>query len=150
PLMRAFRVDKMTFAALHATLELFLHPQTLSATHPVTAMISLSKEKLKRRATRLAGRLKKVLPSTWNIQVEPSTSEIGGGALPDRALPTFVVALYPPPDVSPHTTARAFREQTPAVFGRVGAGCLLLDVRTMGPDDSSIVEQAATCIGVAL
>lgn len=142
PLMRAFRVDKLTLAALLATLELFRYPDRLQQTHPVIRMMADTLETLTVRADALAERLRRITSTLWRVAVQPSESEIGGGALPDQRLPTRVVALYPN-GPSPHALARLFRLGQPAIFGRIGSECLLFDVRTLLPEDPPLIEEVA-------
>ena len=145
PMMRALRVDKMIFAALHATLELFLDPEKLPALHPVTRMISESTSSLEHRAHILADRLRLQFAHRCGIHVNEATSEIGGGALPVRQLPTFVVAITP--EVwSNHALAKAFRLQQPAIFGRLVKDQFWLDVRTIMPGDIPVIEHATQAV----
>jgi L-seryl-tRNA(Ser) seleniumtransferase len=149
PLMRALRVDKMTFAALHATLDLFRDPDRLPETHPVIRMMSTSPASLASRAQDLAGRLAAVFSDAVTVTVASSLSEIGGGSLPAQQLPTWVVGLTPAAG-APHTLAEAFRLQDPPVFGRLAGDRFLLDVRTLLPDDPPLIEQAARGVMQAL
>lgn len=142
PLMRALRVDKMTFAALAATLELFRDQDTLPLTHPVIRMLAESVETLEQRAQDLAGRLGRIFQKTVGVSIESDVSEIGGGALPSQQLPTRVVALAPS-RVSNHEIAACFRRHTPPVFGRLSGDRFLLDVRTLRPEDLPHIEQGA-------
>ena len=149
PLMRAFRVDKLTFAALHATLELFRYPDRLPQTHPVISMMAATLETVAKRADALADRLLGIASAPWKVTVQTSESEIGGGALPDQRLPTRVVALYPN-ETSAHALARLFRLGQPAIFGRIGADCLLFDVRSLLPEDLPLIEAVARKIAMDL
>jgi L-seryl-tRNA(Ser) seleniumtransferase len=145
PLMRAIRVDKMIFAALYATLDLFRNPGNLVDSHPVTRMISESLNSLSQRANVLADKLQDVFKHRIDIEVIEATSEIGGGALPVRPLPTFVVAVTPK-KWSSHTIAKAFRLSQPAIFGRLVKDQFWLDVRTILSEDIPLIEQSARSI----
>ena len=149
PLMRALRVDKMTFAALMATLELFREPETLHTTHPVIRMLAEPIESLENRAHDLANRLSGVFPDVVRVSIEDAVSEIGGGSLPSQQLPTRVVALTPA-TVSNHEMAVRFRRHTPPIFGRLYRDQFLLDVRTIRPDDLPVIESAARAVNAVI
>ena len=142
PLMRAFRADKMVYAALQATLELFFDADRLAETHPVTAMISATAEALEPGAQRLAGRLASIFGHRAEVAVEASFAEIGGGALPVQQLPSRVVALRHAVWTN-RQLAAAFRQQSPPVFGRLSGDRFLFDLRTLGERAFPVVEAAA-------
>ena len=142
PLMRAFRADKMAYAALRATLELFEDPDSLVDSHAVTAMIAVSATELESRAHRLAELLAAGFGQRVEVTVETAFAEIGGGALPVQQLPSRVVALRPGAWTN-RQLAAAFRVQTPPVFGRLAGNRFLLDVRTLGERDFPLVEVGA-------
>jgi len=142
PLMRAFRADKMVYAALQATLELFSDPDRLADCHAVTGMIAASAEELESRAHRLAELLTGRFAHRVGVTVEESTAEIGGGALPVQQLPSRVVALRPAGWTN-RRLAAAFRRQSPPVFGRLSGDRFLLDLRTLEERVFPVVEAAA-------
>ncbi len=129
PLMRAFRLDKMTLAALEATLRLYRDPEKALREVPTLRMLTTPAAELKERCERLAGRLRGS-PGLAAVEVRDDVAYVGGGSLPDQALPTFVVALTPA-NVSETEFAARLRTGTPAVVGRVQAGQVLLDLRTV-------------------
>src|SRR5205085_7805713 len=88
PMMRALRLDKMTLAALEATLRLYLDEARALAEVPVLRLLGLSLDDLRRRAAVLAGRLNE-LPGLATRSRE-DVAYVGGGSLPDRTLPTAV------------------------------------------------------------
>ena len=143
PLMRAFRADKMVYAALQATLELFTDPDRLADCHAVTGMIAASTGELESRAHRLAERLASCFDDHVDVAVEESFAEIGGGALPVQQLPSRVVALRPATWTN-RQLAAAFRRQSPPVFGRLSGDRFLLDLRTLGDRAFPVVEAAAS------
>jgi L-seryl-tRNA(Ser) seleniumtransferase len=126
PLMRALRVDKMTCAALEATLGEFVAGRA-AETVPVAAMISLSGESIARRAEALAARL---ASSGIRSQLVEGHSTIGGGSAPGSALPTRLVALD-----HEHLTATAIeaalRRGLPPVIARIEHEHVVLDLRTV-------------------
>jgi L-seryl-tRNA(Ser) seleniumtransferase len=139
PLMRAFRLDKMTLAALEATLRLYLDEARALAEVPVLRLLGLPLDGLRQRAERLAERLRAVP----GVTATPREDEafVGGGSLPDQGLPTAVVEVKVD-GVSDAEFARRLRTGTPAVLGRVQGGSVLLDVRTVFPEQEDGVVAA--------
>jgi L-seryl-tRNA(Ser) seleniumtransferase len=126
--MRAFRLDKMTLAALEATLRLYLHESRALQEVPVLALLSLPLTELRARAEALAARLQET-PGLKTAARE-DTAYVGGGSLPDQAMPTWVVEVEAD-GVSEEELARRLRTGEPAVMGRLQGGKLLLDMRTI-------------------
>jgi L-seryl-tRNA(Ser) seleniumtransferase len=129
PLMRAFRLDKMTLAALEATLRLYRDPEKALREVPTLRMLTTPAAELKERCERLAARLRGTA-GLAAVEVRQDVAYVGGGSLPDRALPTFVVALTAA-NVSEAEFAARLRAGTPAVVGRMQDGKVLLDLRTV-------------------
>ncbi len=123
PLTRALRVDKLTIAALGATLAAYQAGRAVEEI-PVWRMIALAPETLRRRARRLARRL--------GAEVIAGHSTVGGGSLPGETLPTYLVALRTP---SPDALARRLRLGEPPVIGRIEEDRFLLDLRTVAPEE---------------
>ena len=126
PLARAFRADKLTLAALEATLALYAEPDQVLDRVPVLAMLAASPADLRARAERLAARC----PAALSPRLVPGTSAVGGGAFPDAPLPTTLVALDPGV-LGPDGFALRLRLGDPAVIARVADGRVLLDPRTV-------------------
>jgi L-seryl-tRNA(Ser) seleniumtransferase len=129
PLMRAFRLDKMTLAALEATLRLYRDPEKALREVPTLRMLTTPAAELKERCERLADRLRGTA-GLAAVEVRQDVAYVGGGSLPDQALPTFVVALTAA-NVSDSEFAARLRTGAPAVVGRVQDGKVLLDLRTV-------------------
>jgi L-seryl-tRNA(Ser) seleniumtransferase len=127
PLARALRIDKLSLAALHATLALYRDPERARAEIPVLAMLEAPAAELARRAETLAR-------ATGGELVE-AVAKVGGGALPLLELPGPAVAL----DAA---LAAPLRAGDPAVMGRVSDGRLLLDVRTLTDAEAGEVAAA--------
>jgi len=123
PLARAMRIDKLSLAALEATLALYRDPELAAREIPVLAMLATDRAVLERRARMLA--------EAVGGEVTESTARVGGGALPLLELPGPVVAL----DGEPERIARALRGGEPPVIGRIQGGRLLLDPRTLTDDE---------------
>ncbi|MBI2864530.1 MAG: L-seryl-tRNA(Sec) selenium transferase [Chloroflexi bacterium] len=129
PLARAVRIDKMTLAALSATLLHYLKGEAL-AKIPVWQMISTTQEALARRAQRWA---EEIGP---RARVVDGESAIGGGSLPGETLPTKLVAITPAGEgPSVDELARRLRMEDPAILARIDKNALLLDPRTVLPDE---------------
>ncbi len=135
PLTRALRVDKLTIAALSATLASYLAGRAVEEL-PVWRMIALTPEAIARRARRLAGRLRQQGAS---VEVIPGRSTVGGGSLPGETLATHLVALQVP---SATTLARRLRLGEPAVIGRIEEERFLVDLRTVLPEQEADLLRA--------
>ncbi len=139
PLMRALRVDKMTYAALEATLEEYAADRAQS-TIPVAAMIAMPIEAIARRAQALADAL-----SSMGIRasVVDGESTIGGGSAPESMLPTKLVAIE---HASPQEIERRLREHTTPVVARIENDRVLFDLRTVDPGDDKVLIAACSPI----
>jgi L-seryl-tRNA(Ser) seleniumtransferase len=129
PLMRAFRLDKMTLAALEATLRIYLNEEQALEQIPILRMIQTPLETLQSRAKAIARKLKK-LDGIESVEVREDIAYVGGGSLPDQKLATVVVALKAK-SLSDSELAQRLRTGDPAVLPRVQDGRVLLDVRTV-------------------
>ncbi|CAN5515087.1 L-seryl-tRNA(Sec) selenium transferase [soil metagenome] len=137
PLMRAFRLDKMSLAALEATLRLYLAGDTPLQSVPVLRMLTAAVADLERRAKELADRLRS-LPGLAEVVVEPSTAYAGGGSFPDQALRSWHVKVKAL-DVNDTELARRLRSGTPAVLGHVKEAWVCLDLRTLAEGQEGVV-----------
>ncbi|MBI3089053.1 MAG: L-seryl-tRNA(Sec) selenium transferase [Candidatus Tectomicrobia bacterium] len=143
PLTRAVRVDKLTLAALEATLRLYLDEARARRHVPTLRLLTLTPEELAVLAKELAKRLREVLDSRFTIELAETTSAPGGGSLPTLELPTTAVALRCD-SLGSAAIERHLRGGEPPVIARVRHDVVLLDVRTLLPDDlSDLVRSAA-------
>ena len=130
PLKRALRCDKLTLAALSATLRLYLRAADLVQSLPTLRMLTRSAQELDIVAHRareiLAGRL----GAGFSIEVAPSISEIGSGAMPGGEIETRVLRITHPAH-SAEALATIFRRADPAIIGRITTGAFTLDLRTI-------------------
>jgi L-seryl-tRNA(Ser) seleniumtransferase len=125
PAARALRVDKLTLAALEATL--------VGPPSPVARALDADVADLRARAQRLAERLP-------DAQAVDSIAAVGGGGAPDVSLPSAAVSL-------PESYAVSLRTGTPAVVGRLENGRCLLDLRTVPPqDDEALLAAVLACM----
>lgn len=134
PLARALRIDKLTLAALEATLRHYLDPAEALREIPVLRMLAAKPDELRRRSQRLASQLQVALGADVNVTVIPATGQVGGGALPLAELPGFAIAIAPQ-TLSVETLATRLRQGRPPVLGRIQDDRLLLDLRTVAPDE---------------
>jgi L-seryl-tRNA(Ser) seleniumtransferase len=146
PLARALRVDKLTLAALEATLRLYRDPQTALTAVPTLRYLSRTPVELKGMANRLrTSILRRVTSNTLEVAVQSEQSQVGGGSLPGEILPTFCVALRSQ-EVSAEELSRRLRLHTPAIFGRIKHDTLLLDSRTLESEEILLVAQAVASV----
>lgn len=129
PLMRAFRLDKMTLAALESTLRLYLNEDRALREIPVLRMLGTPLEELKHRAEALAQRLSS-LPGIRSAVAVSDRSYVGGGSLPDQSMPAWVVEVTLE-TMSEEEGAKRLRLGNPAVMARVKDGKVIFDVRTV-------------------
>ena len=132
PLLRALRVDKLTIAALEATLALYREPERARREIPILAMLSRSIGDLRTRADTLRARLDKV-PS-----VVESDASVGGGAFPSTRIPSIALAFRD----HARTLEERLRLGETAVIGRIADGLLLLDLRTVQPGEEDVFVAA--------
>jgi len=147
PLTRALRVDKMTLAALVATLRLYRDPQVARERIPLLRLLAAAPDNLRNRAERLAPQLQ-ALPAVAKAEAVAGTTFLGGGSVPTQALPTWCVALDPVGG-KVDAFARRLRVGTPAVFGRIHQDRLLLDLRAVQPAQDSQLIEAVSSLGQA-
>jgi L-seryl-tRNA(Ser) seleniumtransferase len=130
PIARALRIDKLSLAALEATLRLYLDRERALAEIPVLQMLAAPAEAIKQRCRRLARKLRPILGEQVRIEIIPEPAAVGGGALPMTQLPGYALALTPQ-DISVDSLATRLRLGSPAVAGRIQEGRLLLNPRTI-------------------
>ncbi len=134
PLARALRVDKLTLAGLEETLRLYLDPAKAIEEIPTLSMILAPLPKLKKKAEKLAKKLKEKVGTKYSIEVIEDVSMVGGGALPLEELPTAIVALSTK-NLSASKLESKLRKSDPPILGRVREDKVLLDVRTIQPEE---------------
>ena len=142
PLARALRADKLTIAALEATLALYLDPPRAVAEIPVLRMLTTGADVLAARAAHLVA----CCPTALAARTEPGLSAVGGGAFPAALLPTTLVTVLPPPIGADAFALRLRLGQLPVV-ARIADGRLVLDPRTLTDDD---VAQVGSALAAAL
>ncbi len=141
PLNRALRPDKMTLAALEATLRLYLEEPRALTEIPTLRMLTRPVAELDRRARLLARRLRRRFGARLKVEVVSSEARAGGGSLPQAPLPSRALALTVPPLAPQDLEARLHQAGTP-IIGRVEHGVVLLDLRTLLPGDQEAIMAA--------
>jgi len=127
PLARALRVDKLTLAALEATLRLYRDPAAAVREIPVLAMLTTSVDAVNRRAVALSEQL---AGSGVLVRVAETEATVGGGAFPTARIPSRALAF----DRNPQALETALRRGALPVIARIEHQTLLLDLRTVPPD----------------
>jgi L-seryl-tRNA(Ser) seleniumtransferase len=146
PMFRALRVDKLTIAALEATLHSYRRGALDEI--PSLRMIRLSADDMAARAEAFAEKLRPQLSRDAAVEVREGFSVIGGGSTPDQQLPTYLVSV-----ASRRHSAAVFEERlrlpaaadklsVPPVIARIEDGRVLFDLRTVFPDDESVLATA--------
>ena len=136
PLMRTFRVDKLTYAALEATLLDHLSGETDSI--PTFQMMRQSADSIEERCRWIVSEIRE---SEVVADVIPAASVIGGGTTPSTTLPSFAVRLRHR-DYSAEVLMLKLRQLNPPVIARIEDGYVLLDLRTVNPElDATLAAQ---------
>jgi L-seryl-tRNA(Ser) seleniumtransferase len=133
PLMRALRVDKLTYAALEATLVEYVAGRA-AETIPVQRMLATSADHVRMRAESLAARLSTV--DGWRVEIVAGKSAVGGGSAPGVEVPTWLVALERL-DASADAIEERLRALEPPVIARIENDRVVLDLRTVDPDQDA-------------
>ncbi len=146
PLARALRMDKLTLAALEATLEEYLRPEGPRQGIPTLDMIMRPLEQLENVARNLAEALRQAAGALAEISIEPGIARVGGGALPMSDLPGPRVAIRPV-KISAARLEQNLRSGATPLIGIVKNEALLLDPRTLLKDQATIIP---SLVAVAL
>ncbi len=144
PLARALRVDKLTYAALEATLRAFVQGKAVEEI-PVLRMLSASATEVQSRSRRFAESLASLTSGTSGGGLELSLidgfSKVGGGAAPEAEIPTCLLSVRAE-NLSAQTIADRLRAHDPPVIARIAEDRVLLDLRTVLPEQESVLASA--------
>jgi L-seryl-tRNA(Ser) seleniumtransferase len=151
PLFRALRVDKLTIAALEATLQSYLRGALDEI--PALRMIRLSQEEIANRAGSFCAKLRPALPTDVKLEILPGFSVIGGGSTPDQQLPTMLIAISTPRHSATQIEERLRKPRvtrldsgiSPSavpVVARIEDKRLILDLRTVHPSEENEIASA--------
>lgn len=142
PLNRAVRIDKMTLAALEATLRLYLDPETAKREVPTVRMITETPENLKSQAQSLARVLRRGLGDKVKVSVREGVSRVGGGAFPEQDLKTFLATVLPQTDISVEKLKERLLSTEPPLVTRIEDDLLCLDPRTLSREEYKLCAEA--------
>ncbi|MBU4439786.1 MAG: L-seryl-tRNA(Sec) selenium transferase [Firmicutes bacterium] len=128
PLTRALRVDKMTLAALEATLRLYLDWEKAVKEIPLLSQLSITTEELVKKAETFMQLLKKIPMIT--AEIIAAEGQVGGGSMPNQMIPSICVALEAN-GFSANALDLALNSAETPIIGRIHKDCYLLDMRTI-------------------
>ncbi len=143
---RALRIDKMTLAALEATLRLYLDMDVARQKVPTLKMITASQESLKSKARRLADAVRTELGAIATVGMKKGFSRVGGGAFPEYDLPGTMVTLTVD-GISPENLRETLLDTEPPLVARIEDDTFLLDSRTLAQNE---IKLAASALGQAV
>lgn len=140
PLTRAFRVDKLTMAALEATLKLYLDEEQAIKNIPTLRMLTEDKNSIKNRANILYDM---IVSKKLNVEVSicEDYSEVGGGSLPQEKIPTYVLMLKTS-NISVASLENKLRSYNTPIFTRVKDNKVIIDIRTVNEEQYKVIVQA--------
>ncbi|MFP4108784.1 MAG: L-seryl-tRNA(Sec) selenium transferase, partial [Desulfonatronovibrio sp.] len=141
PMNRAMRIDKMTLAALEATLRFYLDSQVAMQEVPTLNMITMNQEDLRKSARKLKSRIKKSVKPEPELFIIPAQSRVGGGAFPEQDLPTSLVGIKPARMNCDELKDRLLAADPP-VIGRIENDVFCLDPRTIDQNEYKLLCQA--------
>jgi L-seryl-tRNA(Ser) seleniumtransferase len=130
PMLRAMRIDKMTFAALEATFMQYLDEEKALRDIPTVRMLTESQETIKKRARKILNGLKRSISGKADLEVIPDQSRAGGGSLPETDFPTFSVSIKPL-GIKVNELEKRLRLGDPPVIARIKEDTLHIDARTI-------------------
>jgi L-seryl-tRNA(Ser) seleniumtransferase len=145
PLTRAVRIDKLTLAALEATLMEYADEEKVKERIPTVKMLLEEPEKIKARAKKIALLLRRDTKQV-SIEVIKDSSQAGGGSLPEVNFPTYAVEIRPE-GISVNVLEERLRMGEPAVISRIRGDALVLDARTISDREAAVVVK---CVKAAL
>jgi L-seryl-tRNA(Ser) seleniumtransferase len=144
PLKRALRLDKVTLAALEATLQLYRNPDTLASQLPTLKLLTRGESDIQAQAARLREPLANALGDSFKVDVIAVSSQIGSGSFPMEVLPSAGLSIRArhEEDEALRTLHQQFRELATPIIGRLSNGALLLDLRCLTPEqERHFIEQ---------
>ena len=139
PLMRALRCGKLTYAALEATLKLFLNPEALQESHPTLRMFTESTDVLQERGEAIAGALADLSSQDVTVQVDNSIAQAGSGTLPLEEISSIALVIQSK-SPSVNELASRLRRNDPPIIGYIQENRLFLDLRTVDKKDLAALE----------
>ena len=142
PLTRAFRIDKLTLAALEATLREYLDPVKVMETNPTLRMITANMETLVPKGKKLLAAFDAICDGSFRASLDEDYGQVGGGSVPTQMIKSSVVAIEPQ-HISLDILEKRLREISPLpIIARISRDRLLLDVRTIEERHFDYVAQS--------
>lgn len=141
PLARALRIDKLTLAALDATLAQYLDPEKAVREIPTVWMLTQPLSEIERKASLLSGGLKKMGDRELTVSIQDDTSQSGGGALPMGNFPTKTVCIRHG-RLSANTIESGLRLNEPHIIARIKEGMVVFDPRTLNDEEIGKIVEA--------
>ncbi|MGE5172280.1 MAG: L-seryl-tRNA(Sec) selenium transferase, partial [Betaproteobacteria bacterium] len=146
PLARAVRIDKLTMAALDATLSQYLDREKAVKEIPTLWMLTQPLSEIERKAELLAGGIRKITDAGLSVSTQDDTSQSGGGALPTGHFPTKTVCIRHD-RLSANQIESRLRLRHPHIIARIKEGLVIFDPRTLNDEEiGKIVEAVKTML----
>jgi L-seryl-tRNA(Ser) seleniumtransferase len=141
-LNRALRIDKLTLAALESVLRLYFDEREAIRSIPTLSMLTMTVDQIRKKAQRLARRIKDRLSGKCKVETHQVISRVGGGSLPEQELTSCAVVLSPA-ERTINELEEILRKSIVPVIGRIENDSLILDMRTVDDDE---IPQLATIL----
>jgi L-seryl-tRNA(Ser) seleniumtransferase len=138
PVARACRIDKLSLAALHATLSLYIAPNDPFARIPILVALA---EPIDQIAARAEALLEHLTPTAYDAKIIETKALAGGGTLPEQDLPSYAIALSSQ-ILTAQALAKKLRQYETPIIARISDDQVILDVRAMTTEDLPIVAAA--------
>lgn len=145
PIARAVRIDKLSLAALRATLDLYRAPNNPIDRIPVLKTLAEPIDTIRQRAVDLVELIAK--NHHWTADISASTARAGGGSLPQQDLPSFAVEISNPA-YSPDAAANQLRQAQTPIIGRIFKDQVLLDMRAVADHEVPVIAEAVASIPI--
>ncbi len=140
PLARAVRIDKLTLAALEATLMEYADEEHAKESIPTVKMLLEDPKRIRERAKKIAGLIRREIRDAA-IEVIEDSSQAGGGSLPEVNFPTYAVSIKPA-GISANQFEERLRKGNPAIIARIKGDSLLVDARTVSDGEITALAKA--------
>ena len=136
PIKRALRLDKVTLAALEATLQLYRNPEALTSQLPTLRLLTRSEADVQLQAERLCDPVASALDKDFKVEIASVSSQIGSGSFPVEVLPSAGLAITSKSgeDAELRALDRRMHELPKPIIGRISNGALILDLRCLEPN----------------
>jgi L-seryl-tRNA(Ser) seleniumtransferase len=141
PLNRALRIDKMTLAALEATMRLYLHEGEALTSIRGLRVLTEPVEEVEQRAKKLLRLLKKAKIEGLTLSLKKGSSMAGGGSLPTQEIPSVLLSLRSS-KLSANAVEEKLRQFDIPIIARIAEKEVLFDLRTIAPEEFDIIRRA--------